>query len=94
MPDDDPRLGPWDVPKPVWVERDGRWYPGRLSLWGEAHRHPGCGDEGWAGSVRYHVGPGLQHVEWVHEGRVRQRGEGFEDPNARDETPPTAPWLE
>lgn len=66
----------------MWVERDGRWHKGRLHLWDEAHRHPGCGMSGWAGSVRYHVGPGLQHVEWVHADRVRQRGEGFEDPNA------------
>lgn len=79
MPDPNP-YGPWPVPKPVYVLHDGRWYPGRLSRWDHAHRHPGCGVVGLAGSVRYHVGAGLQHVAWVHQDRIRPRGEGHPDP--------------
>jgi hypothetical protein len=84
-----PDLGPWDVPKPRWVQRDDRWYPGRLEMWRPAVTHLPGGGEGLAGLVRYHVGAGLQHYEWVPAGRLRDAGP---DPNAGDEAEPEQPW--
>jgi hypothetical protein len=47
-----------DPPKPVQVQRDDAWHPGWLEAW----RRDG---DGWRAYVRYTVGVGRQHLEWV-----------------------------
>ena len=54
-------------PRPVEVRHeDGNWYPG----WVEAQQRR---EDGWWGFVRYTIEPGLQHLQWVHETRIRLR---------------------
>lgn len=45
---------------------DGNWYPG----WVEAQRRQ---EDGWWGFVRYTIEPGYQHLQWVHQTRIRLR---------------------
>jgi len=57
-------LRPWDT-RPVQVRhRDGVWYEGEL----ECYRRI---DGRWQGRVRYSVGVGMQHVDWLTEDHLR-----------------------
>jgi hypothetical protein len=47
-----------DPPKLVCVRRDETWHAGWLQAW----RRDG---DGWRAYVRYSVGVGMQHLEWV-----------------------------
>lgn len=55
-----------DLPRPVQVLHDGRWYDG----WLEAVRRD---EDGWRGFVRYTVNVGATHVLWFGEDRIRRR---------------------
>lgn len=60
-------LRPWDV-RPVQVlHRDGSWYDGEL----EAYRQR---DGRWEGRVRYAIGVGLVHIDWLDESDLRPAG--------------------
>jgi hypothetical protein len=56
-------MRPVDPPRPVQVQRGDTRYTGWLHAW---RRDP----DGWTAYVRYTVGVGSQHVEWVAEERL------------------------
>jgi hypothetical protein len=53
-----------DPPQPVEVRRDDTWHPGWLQAWWRVN-------DGWRAFVRYTVGIGRQHVEWISEADLR-----------------------
>jgi hypothetical protein len=53
-----------DPPRCVQVRRGEGWYGGWLQAW----RRDG---DGWLAYVRYSVGVGMQHLEWVGVERVK-----------------------
>lgn len=60
-----------DDTRPVEVEQDGTWWLGQLECYRER-------DGVWEGRVRWAVGPGLQHLDWLGEDRIRKVSEGLD----------------
>jgi hypothetical protein len=67
-----------DPPKLVHVHRDETWYDGWLEAWRQD-------DDGRLAYVRYTVGVGMQHLEWVGADRGA--------PGLETEQPPTTGCL-
>jgi len=57
-------LRPWDTRPVEALHRDGVWYDGEL----ECYRRR---DGRWEGRVRYGVGVGQQHIDWLDQDRIR-----------------------
>ena len=57
------QMRPVDPPRPVQVQRDDTWHAGWLHAWRRDR-------DGWRAFVRYSVGVGAQHVEWVDAARL------------------------
>lgn len=60
---------PFDPPRPIHVEHDGRWWPGACLRW---IRQP---DGTWRALCQWTEAPGMQYQQTLPADRVRPAGE-------------------